>query len=401
MYYSSIAVLALFILLIINYNVLKKENKRDLIPAHRSYRRFLIGVIFFFIEDALWGVLYEFSMAFVYADTMLFFATMAVTVFLWTRYVIAYLQEKNTFSAFLIHGGWLVLGFTLLVLVINLFLPILFLFDENGGYHACGARYVLMLSQIFLFMSTAIYMLIITAQAEKKVKFRHRTIGSFGLSMTVFIVVQTFCPLLPLYSIGCLLGTCILHTFVLEDEKEDRRLELEKLLVRERRQRRELESARQMAYTDALTGVKNKHAYVEAELDLDRRISDGDLKKLGVIVFDLNGLKKVNDTMGHDKGDQYIKTACQMICRAFGHSPVFRIGGDEFVAILEGEDYENREMLLSFFQKQIEDNKRRGTVVVSSGLEEFHPESDNSFRTVFERADKKMYYCKRKLKEEA
>ena len=171
-----------------------------------------------------------------------------------------------------------------------------------------------------------------------------------------------------------------------------------KLLQRERERDRELGSARHLAYTDQLTGVKNTHAYVEAEAQLNRRIADEELQELGVIVFDVNNLKKTNDSKGHEAGDQLIVTACRMICRRFKHSPVFRIGGDEFVALLEGEDYQNREELLSEFDRIAEVNQENGKAVVASGLATFRPGEDHTYRKIFERADRRMYERKVLLK---
>ena len=201
-----------------------------------------------------------------------------------------------------------------------------------------------------------------------------------------------------MYSVGCLLGTCILHTFVLGDMQEDRRHELEEMLRREQQHEKALGSARHMAYTDSLTGVKNTHAYVEREKEIDRRIASGELKKFGVIVFDINGLKQMNDTKGHEAGDNYIRDACRMICRQFKHSPVFRIGGDEFVAMLEGDDYQERKQLLQSFEERIDENIRSGGVVIASGLAVLRPGHDNSYRRVFERADHRMYDRKGALK---
>ena len=87
-----------------------------------------------------------------------------------------------------------------------------------------------------------------------------------------------------------------------------------------------------------------------------------------------------------------------MICRQFQHSPVYRIGGDEFVALLEGEDYRNRTILMSAFETHVEMNRHTGKAVVASGLAEFRPGQDNSYRRVFERADRRMYMRKSTLK---
>ena len=112
-----------------------------------------------------------------------------------------------------------------------------------------------------------------------------------------------------------------------------------------------------------------------------------------------NGLKTVNDTKGHEAGDRYIQDSCHIICDTFKHSPVYRIGGDEFVAILRGEDYENRHILMGIFNQIIEKNLKNGEVVIASGLEEYHFDEDDSLTKVFERADKKMYERKHLLKE--
>lgn len=164
-------------------------------------------------------------------------------------------------------------------------------------------------------------------------------------------------------------------------------------------QRVELGSARALAYTDSLTGVKNKRAFTEAQQTFQQGIDSGDLSEFGIIVFDLNGLKIVNDTHGHEAGDIFIKDSCHIICDSFKHSPVYRIGGDEFVVFLKGEDYACREQLLNNFDLQMEKNRKNGGIVIASGLEIYHSDRLDTFATVFARADKKMYERKRKLKE--
>ena len=160
----------------------------------------------------------------------------------------------------------------------------------------------------------------------------------------------------------------------------------------------ELGNAKHLAYTDSLTRVKSSHAYVEKAKEVDIEIAENRIKKFGVVVFDVNDLKRTNDTKGHEAGDQLIKNACRMICRQFKHSPVYRVGGDEFVAFLEGEDYENRKALLAEFDARAEENQCAGRVVVASGMSTFRHGHDNSFRRVFERADRRMYDRKGQLK---
>ena len=399
MTYSSVAILALLVHVIINYDVISNTHYRHDTPTASAYRGFILSVLVFYVFDGAWGILYEAHLiAACYADTALYFVAMAATVFLWTRYVINYLKEKNLFITVLSALGWLFLAYMGIVLILNLFMPVMFWFEGNGKYHAGDLRYVALAVQVLMFLSTSVYLLATIRRIEVRTRRRHVAISTFGIAITVMVILQVLYPEQPMYSIGCLLGTCILHTFVLGDVKEDRRMELEEILQREQQQEQELGSARHMAYTDSLTGVKNTHAYVEAEQRVDRRIAEGELKEFGVVVFDLNGLKQVNDTKGHEAGDDYIRSACRMICQQFKHSPVFRIGGDEFVAMLEGEDYKNRKVLLAEFETRTEESVTSGGPVVATGLAMYRPGRDNSYRRIFERADQRMYDRKGVLK---
>ena len=165
--------------------------------------------------------------------------------------------------------------------------------------------------------------------------------------------------------------------------------------------RREQEHAKalRMANQDALTGVKSKHAYVEAERKIDRAIAVGEQGPFAIAVCDINDLKYVNDTRGHSAGDQYIKDACKIVCNIFEHSPVYRVGGDEFVVLMQRRDYEARDALMSEL-KAVADHAdlSRGDVVVAGGMSVFEAGLDRSLSDVFERADAAMYENKKLLK---
>ena len=161
-------------------------------------------------------------------------------------------------------------------------------------------------------------------------------------------------------------------------------------------------SAIDMAHRDALTGIKNKHAYVTVENQTDQQIDEtgGEGLEFAITVCDINGLKQVNDEKGHSAGDVFIKDACQIICDIFDHSPVYRIGGDEFVVVLKGHDYEHRHDLLKrFYNVQVE-NRHNGLVTMAYGMSEFIPEKDLRMQDVFERADSLMYANKKHFKEQ-
>ncbi len=148
----------------------------------------------------------------------------------------------------------------------------------------------------------------------------------------------------------------------------------------------------QLANHDSLTGVRNKTAYNSMILQI------ADDKKVGLAIVDLNYLKRINDNHGHDKGDLAIKNLCSHICNVFSHSPVFRIGGDEFVVVLHGYDLEHHDSLIEKFNTMVEENIAKDGVVVSLGHSEFIPGKDTTMRSVFSRADVQMYERKRYLK---
>lgn len=167
---------------------------------------------------------------------------------------------------------------------------------------------------------------------------------------------------------------------------------------RARRDEEELDVARGLALTDSLTGVKSKHAYKLMEKTIDEQIANGTVQDFAIAVCDINDLKVMNDDYGHNAGDDLIRASSKIICDLFRHSPVFRIGGDEFVAVLTGGDYEVRRELIEELAKTAERNVREGGPVVAGGLAQYNPAEDTCVHEVFERADACMYINKRSLK---
>ncbi len=154
---------------------------------------------------------------------------------------------------------------------------------------------------------------------------------------------------------------------------------------------------RNLANTDSMTGVRNKHAYMEAEASINYKIREEGMDHLAVVVCDINGLKYVNDTKGHAAGDKLIKDASVMICEAFTHGAVYRIGGDEFVVLLRGKGYDTMMEVIPDLNRRVEENIRKESVVISIGYSSLKPE-DEQLHDVFERADQMMYERKKELK---
>ena len=161
-----------------------------------------------------------------------------------------------------------------------------------------------------------------------------------------------------------------------------------------------LKTEKELARRDELTGVKNKTAYMELASSVQGNIDNGlDYLTFALVVCDINNLKEVNDLEGHRAGDEYIKECCNFICGIFAHSPVFRIGGDEFVVFLRGNDFSIKEALVEKFKKEITNNaEAKKGPVVAIGMSTYKPESDVSVSDIFERADNLMYENKRNLK---
>ena len=155
------------------------------------------------------------------------------------------------------------------------------------------------------------------------------------------------------------------------------------------------------ANIDALTRVRNKRAY-----DVDAaRLNEGKTE-YGLAMIDLNGLKATNDTYGHEKGDASIKSLCQTVCGVFKHSPVYRVGGDEFIVILENDDFRDREMLIEQFRDKIREISGNESlqpwdrISAAIGCAVYDPGRDRSVEDVFNRADEIMYENKKKMKAE-
>ena len=158
-----------------------------------------------------------------------------------------------------------------------------------------------------------------------------------------------------------------------------------------------LAQAQSMASMDALTGVKNKHAYIVAETQMDRQITEHRQAPFAVVIFDVNDLKKVNDTDGHQAGDQYLRGASEIICGIFGDCPVFRVGGDEFAVIVQGKDYKRLDALLEKVNRHNEQASGSGGIVIACGYARY--ENDVCVASVFDRADRNMYENKSVLKQ--
>ena len=160
-----------------------------------------------------------------------------------------------------------------------------------------------------------------------------------------------------------------------------------------------LQKEHNLARTDSLTGALNRISYSEIESNVDERISNNEIDELAIVICDLNNLKIINDTLGHSEGNNYLIRAKNFLSSTFEHSPIYRIGGDEFAIILEEKDYDVCDDLIDIITKKNLNNiKQNSKFVVSIGMAKYNKDI-KCLNDLFKIADKSMYDNKKYLKE--
>ena len=149
----------------------------------------------------------------------------------------------------------------------------------------------------------------------------------------------------------------------------------------------------ELAVTDALTGIGNKTAYFAKVREMDAEIA-AKRASFTVVVFDLNGLKTINDNHGHECGDMAIVDAAEVLASVFGRDSLFRIGGDEFIAVLEGKSeiaglFEALDCAI--IEANMKETAYKTPLSMSKGYARYDQERDKEYREVAHRADDAMY----------
>ncbi len=331
-------------------------------------------------------------------DTSIYFIAMSLVLLAWYCFIVKYLDDNNLFIHAVLGIGYLFLIAGIALTVINFFIPVLFSY-ETESYSAQVGRNIYLVTQIFMYAFICVYALIRVFMKKRQKATQHIAIAAATLMMAMILVLQYFFPLMPFYSLGLITALTLVNVFIARVEKGNLRQSIAEGLDREKEQSKQLVCAQELAYKDPLTGVKNKHAYVEFEAGMDILIREKKIDKFSLFIFDLNDLKLINDTYGHETGDQYILKSCELVKKYFPGNIVYRFGGDEFIVYITGDKYEERFNCLEQFNKAIEDNLHTNEPIVAAGFSDFVPEKDNTMRAVFERADERMYSRKRRLKD--
>ena len=244
--YSIFSILAIAIHLIIHFNPL--IGRGIVTERGRRYRGYLFGVLFYYLTDAAWGILAGLDWTrLLYADTIFFFLSLPVFVFMWCRFVIVYLDFGKLSTRILNWSGYALLAFNIVILAVNCFNGCVFYFDEKGTYLFGDQRYLTfaLLIAFILLIAAAVFRKAFYSR-DPAVRRRNMTVFLFSVTIAVANLLQVIWPLTPYTSLACLVCNCFFQTFVIQDDEAARHLvELEKALVRARK----AEKARSMFFS--------------------------------------------------------------------------------------------------------------------------------------------------------
>lgn len=146
-----------------------------------------------------------------------------------------------------------------------------------------------------------------------------------------------------------------------------------------------------IAMTDELTGLFNRRSYEE---DLVSYRENGLDKDFIILSADVNGLKKVNDTIGHAAGDELIKGAADCLVLAIGNKgKVYRTGGDEFIALIHAD---NPQEICAEIESRVNEwhGKFSESLAISIGVAAYADNQDLNVNELEKKADNEMYHSK-------
>ena len=161
--------------------------------------------------------------------------------------------------------------------------------------------------------------------------------------------------------------------------------------------RMEADEMNELAHRDSLTGTGSKLAYDQQVEKLSEEMRRGEAR-YGIVMVDMNDLKKLNDTYGHERGNDAIRKTCSVICEVFAHSPVYRFGGDEFVVVVKGRDYEDIEELVKKFRSAASAADGQPCERVNAAIGYALYDGEDTVDDVFRKADFRMYEQKKETK---
>ena len=232
--YSVFSILAIVIHLIINFDLL--AGRKEVSEQGIRYRGFLLGILAYYVTDAAWGILAGMGLTrLLYIATVFFFLGLAVFALMWCRFVIAYLDFGKWPARLLAGSGYALLAVNIVLLTANLFNNCVFYFDAQGKYLLGSKRDLLFFLLIAFSVLISASVFVKACLSQDSVRSRNMMVFVNCLTMTLAITLQVLWPLTPFTSLGCLIGNCFLHVFVIREEQTSKHLvKLENALERAR-----------------------------------------------------------------------------------------------------------------------------------------------------------------------
>ena len=230
--YSVFSIVAIAIHLIFNYNLLVRRGVSTLHGIR--YRGFLIGVLAYYVTDAAWGIFAGLGwMGPWYVDTVFFFLSLVVFMFMWCRFVVDYLDLGKWAVRITSWFGYSLLALNIAALAANPFVGCFFHFDARGVYQTDYMRDLAFFLLVLFDVLAAFFAVGKALQSREAVRRRSMMVFLYSIVMGVAIVLQVIWPLTPFTALGCLVGNCFFHVFVVQDEKMSKHMdELEGALAR-------------------------------------------------------------------------------------------------------------------------------------------------------------------------
>ena len=243
--YSIFSAVAIVIHLIINFDLIRGRVEASMRGSR--YRSFLVGVLVYYVADAAWGVFagLQWTRA-LYVDTIFFFLSLAVFATAWCRFAVTYLNFGKWTARILVGMGYALLAANIAALAANFSSGCVFYFDDKGTYLCGWMRDPLFDALIAYTALLSVFAFAKAVKAHDAVRSRDMMVFANCITLTIAIMLQVVWPLTPFTALGCLIGNCFLHIFVVQDERAAKHTaELESALERAR----EAEKARSMFFS--------------------------------------------------------------------------------------------------------------------------------------------------------
>ena len=301
--YSVFSIVAIAIHLIVNFDMLFGRGISTLHGVR--YRGFLLGVLAYYITDAAWGLLAGMGWTrALYVETMFFFLALVAFVIMGSRFVVTYLNLGKWTARILSWSGHALLVFNVVALAANPFCNCFYHIDADGVYRTGCLRDPAFFLLVAFNLLTSVFVLSKALRSRDSVRRRSMMAFMSCIAMTAAMVLQVVWPLTPFTALGCLVGNCFFHVFVVQDEQAAKHAaELEQALCRARA----AEKARSMFFSivshDIRTPLNAILGYSELLQDSIKSQSEKDEALKSIRASGTTLLQLVNDVLDLAKMD--------------------------------------------------------------------------------------------------